>query len=1093
MNSDLGLVSHLQHQTDRIRNVCVLAHVDHGKTTLSDHLIASNGLIHPRLAGELRFLDSGEEEQIRGITMKSSSITLMHLAGERGGPRPERTPANMRESGHLINLIDSPGHIDFCSEVSTAVRLSDGALVVVDAVEGVCIQTHAVLRQAWEERLDMVLVINKIDRLALELRLGPEEAYARLRAVVDHVNLVVSSFHSEQFISEADAVLAHENTRSQALQARADGGAGEGAQDDAGAEDVFSPSKGNVVFGSAGDGWAFGLADFAGLYAAKLGCKALALERALWGDYAFQPKTKRILPIRPGSGGKPLFVQFALEPVWRVYACCEAADPAAELSRLAAGLGLGERLHPRALAAADPRAAARALMQAWLPLAEAVLGAAVAALPSPVAAAPRRAPRLLPPRDAALRGLAPEEGVALELEAEERAMRECTPAGPPLVYISKMISVPANVLPRQPGTAPSADPSQEIFLAFGRVFAGTLRTGQALCVLPDTHNPADPAAIAAARSVTPSALYLMMGRGLEPLAAVPAGNVLALAGLGQAILKTATLAPGARVRPLAPLLFQAAPIVRVAVEPADAADLAALEAGLALLARADPMVRLEARASGERVLCAAGEVHLETCVKDLEARFARCRIIVSPPLVAFRESLAAPEDAEAAHTPAPGAQHAQHAHGPVVEAATPTGAVALRLRAFPLPSPLAGALEAGAAVLQAALGEAGRGAGPGEREREAAAELGRRLAASAEGAGLLLARAWALGPRRVGPNALLLSPTSPGQGAGGPTTGLWDVPPPGVLAVGGRQGRGARPPSPAVVGPVAAGAAPAEGAGADEAVEEARATLRIPLGRPEVAQVLCLGQGGAHAGDAEVDAQGTALGLSAEGVARLRDSIEAGVLAGFGMATEAGPLCDEPMWGVGFEVEARVVGSGDEASPAPRTGEDVYGPLSGQVAAAVRAAARRALAASAPRLVEAMYLCEIATSSEGLSAVYTVLGRRRARVLREELREGSDLFMVHAYLPAESSFGFVDELRRRSSGAASASLLLSHWERLGVDPFFVPTSLEEREEWGEEGQGVGAANLARKLIDATRRRKGLPVEEKVVESATKQRTRARKV
>ncbi|RMZ57833.1 hypothetical protein APUTEX25_003427, partial [Auxenochlorella protothecoides] len=228
-------------------------------------------------------------------------------------------------------------------------------------------------------------------------------------------------------------------------------------------------------------------------------------------------------------------------------------------------------------------------------------------------------------------GLAPEEGVALELEAEERAMRECTPAGPPLVYISKMISVPANVLP-----STQRDPSQEIFLAFGRVFAGTLRTGQALCVLPDTHNPADPAAIAAARSVTPSALYLMMGRGLEPLAAVPAGNVLALAGLGQAILKTATLAPGARVRPLAPLLFQAAPIVRVAVEPADAADLAALEAGLALLARADPMVRLEARASGERVLCAAGEVHLETCVKDLEARFARCRIIVSPPLVAFR-------------------------------------------------------------------------------------------------------------------------------------------------------------------------------------------------------------------------------------------------------------------------------------------------------------------------------------------------------------------------------------------------------------------------------------------------------------------------
>lgn len=100
---------------------------------------------------------------------------------------------------------------------------------------------------------------------------------------------------------------------------------------------------------------------------------------------------------------------------------------------------------------------------------------------------------------------------------------------------------------------------------------------------------------------------------------------------------------------------------------------------------------------------------------------------------------------------------------------------------------------------------------------------------------------------------------------------------------------------------------------------------------------------------------------------------------------------------------------------------------------------------------------------------------------------------MHAHLPTEASFGFVDELRRKSSGAASASLLFSHWRRLPVDPYYVPTTEEQREEWGEEGQGVGAANLARRLIDATRRRKGLPVEEKVVESATKQRTRARKV
>jgi ribosome assembly protein 1 len=123
--------------------------------------------------------------------------------------------------------------------------------------------------------------------------------------------------------------------------------------------------------------------------------------------------------------------------------------------------------------------------------------------------------------------------------------------------------------------------------------------------------------------------------------------------------------------------------------------------------------------------------------------------------------------------------------------------------------------------------------------------------------------------------------------------------------------------------------------------------------------------------------------------------------------------------------------------------------------------------------------------------MYAVLNQKRAQVLNEEMQEGFALFSVQAYVPVSESFGFAEDLRRKTAGAASALLVLSHWEELSEDPFFVPKTEEEIEEFGD-GSSV-LPNTARKLIDAVRRRKGLPVEEKVVQFATKQRTRARKV
>ncbi|KAL2500788.1 Ribosomal protein S5/Elongation factor G/III/V family protein [Forsythia ovata] len=170
--------------SEKIRNICILAHVDHGKTTLADHVIASygGGVLHPKQACKLRFMDYLDEEQRRAITMKSFSIGLQYKE-------------------HSINLIDSPGHMDFCSEVSTAARLSDGGLVLVDAVEGVHIQTHAVLCQAWIEKLTPCLVLNKVDRLICELILSPMEAYNRLLRIVHEVNSIMNSMLSAKSFS----------------------------------------------------------------------------------------------------------------------------------------------------------------------------------------------------------------------------------------------------------------------------------------------------------------------------------------------------------------------------------------------------------------------------------------------------------------------------------------------------------------------------------------------------------------------------------------------------------------------------------------------------------------------------------------------------------------------------------------------------------------------------------------------------------------------------------------------------------------------------------------------------------------------------
>jgi len=177
-------VQKLMYNPNFIRNIAIVAHVDHGKTTLTDSLVAGAGLISKELAGELKVMDSEEIEQQRSMTIKASDISLgFHYQGK----------------DYLINLIDTPGHIDFGGHVTRAMRAVDGVVLVIDSVEGVMPQTETVLRQALKEKAKPVLFINKIDRLINELKLSAEEMQERLLRIIKSVNDLIDRYAPKEF------------------------------------------------------------------------------------------------------------------------------------------------------------------------------------------------------------------------------------------------------------------------------------------------------------------------------------------------------------------------------------------------------------------------------------------------------------------------------------------------------------------------------------------------------------------------------------------------------------------------------------------------------------------------------------------------------------------------------------------------------------------------------------------------------------------------------------------------------------------------------------------------------------------------------
>jgi len=584
---------------NNIRNMSVIAHVDHGKSTLTDSLVSKAGIIAAKNAGEARFTDTRQDEQDRCITIKSTGISMFFEYNMSAGEKVERAAATaalaggegntsaedqaaqnaeilenvgghveITEDSYLINLIDSPGHVDFSSEVTAALRVTDGALVVVDCIEGVCVQTETVLRQSINERVKPVLMVNKADRALLELQLPPEEMYQSFSRAIESVNVIIATYN-----------------------------------DDALGDVQVYPDKGTVAFGSGLHQWGFTLKKFARMYAQKFGTEEAKMMDKLWGDWYFDADNKKWKKNDDNGRLKRAFCQFIMDPICKMFSAI-MEDKKQKIEKMMKAVGVTLKSDEKDLVG---KPLLKRVMQRWLPAADAVLEMIVVHLPSPVQAQAYRVGTLY-------------DG-PLDDEAAQ-AIRTCDTSenAPLMMYVSKMV--------------PTSDRGR--FYGFGRVFSGKIATGQKVRIMGPNYVPGKKTELWVKNI---QRTLIMMGRYVEQVQDIPAGNTCALVGVDQYLLKSGTISTLESACPFKTMKFSVSPVVRVAVEPKNSGDLPKLVEGMKRLAKSDPMVLCYTEESGEHIIAGAGELHLEICLKDLQEDFMGTEVKISDPVVSYRETV----------------------------------------------------------------------------------------------------------------------------------------------------------------------------------------------------------------------------------------------------------------------------------------------------------------------------------------------------------------------------------------------------------------------------------------------------------------------
>jgi len=1033
-----------------------------------------------------------------------------------GGDSGGGTAASSKSSasrGMVIHLIDSPGHVDFSAEVTSALLLCDSAILVVDAVEGLCARTHSLVREAYLHQLVPVLVINKVDRLCMEMGLDASEAYMRIRELIESINAVCGAMLNSATLDDEER------------------------SDDQDVRDAiwnFDPIKGNVVFASALHGWGFTIPTLArSLFKSKtVPLKPPLLRQYLFGDFKYNAERGKVLIWKQSGGsGEPMFAEFALAPLWEIYegvsqaavsvgmkselftfdtmkngtsqnknsghAKIEASTSGMErvISALQIGSTAPSVISPQPnndtplpktpqdlqnilsrLGAGSESSIVSAVLRRYRPLSDAILDAVCETGPSPADATLNYRTRALALQIPPSLGEADVTNDRVEeLKKIQEAVRQCNPGEdvPTVAHVCKFTSTNRSSVtdPDLPALPPDADPSSaNMIMGIARVLSGILRTEDIeYYTYGPRHNWTDP-------DIPKQKIrcYLLMGSSFVRVNSVPAGHICAIYNLEALQLKTVTLCDRRECMPLHGFDFGLQPLVKVNVEPVSASDTVTLERGLLKLSLADSSVEVTATAKGERILACLGEIHLEQSILDLETVYCdnNIKLRISDPITSFCETtdwfeneadfdkFFADKKTPLRQTTIPpycdeeGLGYANRGRCRTILSGR---GAAISLRAIPLPWSVYECLRSKKLVdgSEDDLITVGKALNSGSAEALLTASMVLEELLDSlddfDGNGNALLESSAL---RKGYSVKAVQSTN------------------GEVYVPQKEHKKQNEEKEAAV--------------IEEGLDEYQTTQQylreglvcsstaIEKNKPTNADVVAL--------------------------QKWKQDMRGSALAGFQLAMRSGPLCEEPVRGVAVILESVELAvtketAHSDGTMACKVAKDLSG---GMVVAALRSGVRSAILTRPPRLVEGHLKLTLHSSLAGLGSLHAVLSKRRGKVVTDAMVDGTDLIQVTATIPQVESFGLAPELMKKSSGDVTApELVFSHWEVLDEDPFWIPTTDEEKEDYGQNlltgDSSTGLDNNALKYIRMVRSRKGLLVDSsKIVVAAEKQRTLSRK-